>query len=252
MRKTLIIALGAAIALVTAAVAMAAVFTASGVSSTTATLSATQPSDVSTRTCTGADGKAFSVSNGRYAGTATFNTPAAASALSGALTLHLRTTVDTGAKLGYVEGTFRIKNSVSGVFSGTLNDTTLTGFLNGGSRGNHARVLGTLTGTFSAAAGLSNGSLGAGTPAASAVLAGPVCKGRLSPKPKRIEVHGTLTIGTGSPVVVTVTGKGPTTTPCTVDATSPSLANFSNGMKVEMMCASTDSTTWFLRALKKT
>ena len=64
MRK-IIVAIVAAAALVTAAVAMAAVYTASGVSATTAGFS-TDKVKVRSASCTGGDGRAFTITQGHY------------------------------------------------------------------------------------------------------------------------------------------------------------------------------------------
>ena len=176
MRRTLIIALGTAVALATAAVAVAAVFTAAGVSSTSATFAAAKVNS-ETRTCTGvADGKSFQITNGRYTGTADFTNPA--TDLDGALTIHARTTYSTTDRLGYVDGSFRIKDGdsrVNGKFWGTLSGDKLVGFLAGESRGNHAKVLGNMSATFVPGTGFTDGKLGAGSSAVvTAVIAGPV------------------------------------------------------------------------------
>jgi hypothetical protein len=264
MRKTVLIALGAAIALVSTAVAVAAVYTASGVGTTAATLATTQATNVSTRSCTGGDGKAFTVTQGRYTGTANFTNPA--TEFDGPLTISARTVVEGGSKLGYVEGSFRVRDDdtrLSGWFWGTLDSSgKLAGFLSAGSRGNHARVLGTLSGTFAPATGfVGDGLLGsAPSSAALAVVAGPVCKGerpkppKPSPRPKRFEVKGTLAINGNPATSVTVTAKGPVTATCTLDGSSPSLTGFASGDRVEMKCegvVTNNTTTWMLRGLKK-
>ena len=272
MRKTLIIAAGAAVALVAAAVAMAAVFTATGVSATTATLTTDKFSDVTTRTCTGADNKSFAITHGHYTGMADFTTPA--TELDGPLTIHARTTVDTsavpGTKLGYVEGSFRIKDDdtrVSGRFWGTLDASgKLAGFLTGSSHGSHAKVLGTLSGTFAPATGfVGSASLGANSSSAAlAVVAGPVCKGpkpapKPAPKPKParpVEVKGDVTgLDTVLPdLSITVTPKKGDPKTCAIDGSSPSTALFPVGTKdVEMKCmwVGTPTAVLTLRELHK-
>ena len=76
MRKTLIVAIAAAVALATAAIAMAAVYTASG-SAPRPPRSSTDKVSLRSASCTGGDGKAFTITQGRYTGTATFAAPAA-------------------------------------------------------------------------------------------------------------------------------------------------------------------------------
>src|SRR6188472_1390759 len=183
MRKTLVIAVAAAVALITAAIAMAAVFTASGVSATTAAF-ATDKVKLRSASCTGADGKAFTVTHGRYTGTATFAAPAAE--LSGALTIEARTTYSTTDGLGYVTGSFRVRdgendrNRLGGRFTATLKGSQLVGFLDASSRGHHARVLGNLSATFVPTTGFTAGAVGlTSSTAVLAVVGGPIC-----PKPK--------------------------------------------------------------------
>jgi hypothetical protein len=263
MRKALIIALGAAIALVTAAVAMAAVFTASGVTKTTAGFTADKVANVRARTCTGADNKAFTITSGRYTGTADFTTPAVE--LDGPLTIDARTTYSTSDNLGYVEGSFRVRDDdtrLSGRFSGTLDGTKLVGFLAAGSRGNHARVLGNLSATFVPATGFTGGALGSTSSASPlAVVAGPVCKGKPkperpkpAPKPKSFSIHGTVAAVDTTAGSITVTARGPITATCHTDGNSPSLTGFVVNDKVEMKCegiVANNVTTWTLRALRK-
>ena len=148
MRKSLIVAIAAAVALVTSAVALAVVYTASGVGAATATFS-TDKVALRTASCTGTDGKAFTITRGRYTGVATFVAPAGE--LSGPLTIDAHTTYSTTDGLGYVEGSFRVHdgrhdpNRLGGRFTGTLQGTQLVGFLTASARGHHARVLGNLS-----------------------------------------------------------------------------------------------------------
>jgi hypothetical protein len=265
MRKPVLIAAGAAAALATAAVAVAATFTAGGITNTAATLNTTTATDVKTRTCTGGDGKAFTITDARYTGTADFTNPGLpGNEFDGPLAVHARTTVDSATHLGVVDGSFKVNdgdNRLSGRFTGVVDaNGNLSGFLTGKSHGNHATVVGTLGGTFSTATGLT-GKLGTTTLNPNAVLVGPVCKGRPeppkppkpAPKPQRFHIEGTLAINGNPPTSVTVTGKGPTTAMCTIDLNSPPLTGFAAGDKVEMACEGTNATppAWFLRELKK-
>lgn len=232
MRRILIIGLGTAVALATAAVAIA-VTTAAGVSTTTAMFTAAK-TEANTRSCT-ADGKTFEITNGHYTGTAAFAAPNAA--LGGALTIHARTTYDTVAKLGYVQGSFRIKDGdsrVNGKFWGTLNNGSLVGFLTGKARGNHAVVFGNISATFVPATGFASGQLGSGsTGDRIAVIAGP-CKGDKPDKPASpVTVKGVLTLAA---TAATVTPKEGAATTCTFTAGSSLVSGFSNGNKVEMKC----------------
>jgi hypothetical protein len=256
MRKTVTIAVAAAVALATAAVAMAAVFTASGVSPTTATFSTDKVAKLKARTCTGADAKAFTLTDGHYTGVADFTNPA--TDLDGTLTIHAKTTYSTTDGFGWVEGSFRIHDhptNLSGKFSGTLKGTDLVGFLTATSRGHHARVLGNLSATFNPATGFTGGALGStSSTGVLAVIAGPVCKPpKPAPKPKParpVSVHGVVSVVGDSSVgsTITVMSKGPSTATCTRDATSPATTGFAVGAKVEMKCELVGS-TWTLRQL---
>ena len=258
MRKTLIVAIAAAVALVTAAVAMAAVYTASGVSATTATFSTDKVARLSTRSCTGADAKAFTLTNGHYTGVADFANPA--TDLDGPLTIHAKTTYSTTDGLGYVEGSFRVKDNptrLAGKFSGTLKGTAFVGYLTASSRGHHARVLGNLSATFNPATGFTGGAIGStSSTAVLAVIAGPTCpKPKPAPKPKPVRpvnVHGTVSaVGNGTAgSTITVSFRGPSTATCTLDATSPTTTGFAVGTKVGMRCELVGA-TWTLRALHK-
>ena len=240
MPKPVLIAAGAAAALATAAVAVAATFTASGITNTTATLNTTTATDVKTRTCTGGDGKAFTITDARYAGTADFTNPGLpGNEFDGPLTVHARTTVDSATHLGVVDGSFKVNdgdNRLSGRFTGVVDaNGNLSGFLTG--------KLGTVNLT------------------PNAVLVGPVCKGKPKPEPpkpapnsKRFHIEGTLAINGNPPTSLTVTAKGPTTATCNLDGSSPALTGFAAGDRVEMACegvVNNNVTTWYLRELKK-
>ena len=253
MRKRLVIALGGTVALVAAATAVAAVFTASGISTTTATLTTASAQGIKSRTCTGGDGKSFTVTDARFTGTADFNNPAAD--FDGPLTMYVRSTVENGSHLGVVQGSFKVRDDdtrLSGTVVGTLDASgKFSGFLTGTARGNHASVVGTLSGTFAPSTGFASpGALlgAAPTSAAFAVVAGPVCK---KIRGQNFEAHGTISaLNPGPPATITVTGKGPSTATCTLDASSPSTSGFAVGDKVEMKCENV-SNTWTLRKLEK-
>ncbi len=191
MRKTIMLAVVGAVALVTAAIAVAAVYTASGVSATTATFSTDKVSPV--RSCL--------VHRRRRQGVhdhAAATTPARPRSrrrpaeLSGPLTIDARTTYSTTDGLGYVEGSFRVQDSrhdpnrLGGRFTATLKGSQLVGFLTASARGHHARVLGNLSATFVPATGFTAGAVGStSSTAVLAVVAGPTCpKAKPAPKPK--------------------------------------------------------------------
>ena len=259
MRRTLTIALGTTAALATAAVAFAVVPAVSGASEATATFPTTTIEKSKTRSCTAGD-KTWEITDGHYTGTVISTTNGV---LAGALKIHARTTYNTTDKLGYVSGSFRIKDDdsrVKGTFSGTIKNDVLVGYLTGSSHGNHARVLGNLSAEFAGGTtSFVNGKIGAGSSTAVlAVVADPVCKGskdekgEKSEKARQIEVKGEITALGSNPATITVTGKnGPKT--CNVDAKYAIPAGFPlNTKDVEMKCEAVgDSAQWTLRKLEK-
>jgi hypothetical protein len=264
MRRLMIIAATSVLALAVAAVAIA-VTTAAGVSTTTATFDAAK-GNIQSRTCTGQDNKTYEVTRGRYTGTVDFSNPS--SDLDGPLSINARTVYSTSDNLGYVDGTFRVKDGdsrVSGRFSGTLDSShNLVGFLDGWSWGTHARVLGNLSAELGTGSFV-NGKIGAGSSTATAaVIAGPVCKGpkvdnHSAKKPDQktdkktdhaarpLSIKGEVTAVDTS--AISVKWAGPATVTCKTDSTSPTTTGFSVGTKVEMKCEKV-GTDWFLRELK--
>jgi hypothetical protein len=276
MRRTLMIAVGAAVALATAAVAIA-VTTAAGVTTTTATFDAAKVNS-KTRSCTGADTKAYEITNGRYVGSVNFTNPS--TDLDGPLTIRARTVFSTTDTRGYVAGSFGVKDEdsrASGRIWGTLSGDKFVGFLQGWSWGHHALVLGNVSATFVPATGFTDGAVGStSSHDVLAVIAGPVCKGpkpepasgakhddkadhksghKTGHKPDRpsrpVRVKGEVTaVGDGSDgSTITVKWAGPATVTCKRDATSPATAGFAIGTKVEMKCEKVGD-DWVLRELK--
>ena len=257
MRRTVTTALGTAAALATAAVAFAVVPAIVGISPATATFSAATIEKSTTRSCT-ADTKSWEITRGHYTGTVVSDNPV----LAGSLRIHAKTTYNTTDKLGYVGGSFRIKDGdsrVKGTFAGTIKEGKLVGYLTGKSHGNHAKVLGNLSADFAGGTtNFANGQIGSGSSTAVlAVVAGPVCK---APKDEKgddgkkthLEVKGEITGPGVPPAEITVTGKkGPVT--CKVDASYAIPAGFPVGTKnVEMKCeAIGDPAVWTLRKLEK-
>ena len=259
MRKPLILAVTGAVALVTAAIAVAAVYTASGVTATTASFSTDKVSPLRSASCTGTDGKAFTVTQGKYTGTATFTAPAGE--LSGPLTINARTVYSTTDGLGYVEGSFRVQddrrdpNRLAGRFSATLKGNQLVGFLTASARGRHAQVLGNLSATFVPTTGFTAGAIGStSSTAVLAVVAGPTCpkeRPKPAPKPHARTVEGKVAaIGDGNVgSTITVAGRGPSSATCTRDASSPATTGIAVGTKVAIKCELV-GTTWTLRGIR--
>lgn len=240
MRRTLIIALGTAVTLVTAAVAVATLPAVVGVSEATATFSTTAIEKSKVRTCT-AETKTWEMTDGRYTGTVTSTNVV----LGGALVIHAHTTYNTTDGLGFVNGEFRIKDDdsrVNGKFSGTIKNGQLVGYLTGRSHGHHAIVLGNLSAAFAGGtSNFANGKIGAGgSTAVLAVVAGRPCKpARESrPEPKRVHAEGIATLAGGPPPTsITVTPKhGRVTPPCAIPVAFVLPVGVVTGAKVETKC----------------
>jgi hypothetical protein len=262
MRRTLTVALGIAAALVTATVAFALVPAVVGANEATATFSTATIDKSKVRSCT-ADAKTWESTDGHYSGTVVSSNVV----LAGSLKIHAHTTYSTTDKLGYVDGSFTIKDDdsrVKGKFSGTIKDGKLVGYLTGKSRGSHAKVLGNLSADFAGGAtNFSNGQIGAGSSTAVlAVVAGPVCKapkaehGKKAERSKQekrarhVEAKGEIAALSGDSI--TVTGrKGPVT--CKVDGSYAVPAGAVLGTKnVEIKCEAVgDPAVWTLRKLEK-
>lgn len=264
MRRTLTIALGTAAALATAAVAVAVVPAVVGISTAKAEFSTAAIEKSKTSSCI-ADGDTWQMTHGHYTGTVSSDNVI----LAGPLKIHAKTTYNTTDKLGFVKGSFAVKDvdsNVRGTFVGTISDGKLVGYLTAKSRGNHASVLGNLSADF--AGGATNfvgGQLGSdSSKAVLAVVTGPACKAPKSDKPKdakdekdekgkrkHVEVEGEVTArADGPPATITVTGKKGSIT-CNVGSYIVP-ADVTVGTKVEMKCEGAgEPVVWTVSKLKK-
>jgi hypothetical protein len=172
----------ARVAAVLATLAGTAVALASpGVGRTTKTVSATFAATtlkhLAATSCTGADG-VYAVTRARYEGTATSADPR----LTGTLRIQVRSVVNTTTNLGFLRGAFRVTDpaggSADGSVVGVLSGGTLQGFVIGDLRGAHqgaARLLGSVTASFTAAGGFTGGSLGTGSATDTAIARNGSC-----------------------------------------------------------------------------
>ena len=152
------------------------------VTAATATLSATTPSNVETRTYT-CDGQTFEVTTGRWTGTATSTT----ADLSGAAALHLKSVYNTTKKLGWVEGKLSIAAAdgrTHAHVTGVNTDGKLDAWVRGHAGRHDGALLGSLSGSFSKTGGLTDGAIGTGTSTnAALIVKGLRCKSEKTPKP---------------------------------------------------------------------
>jgi hypothetical protein len=250
MRRPIIIAAATAAALATAGLALATL-TASGVSATTATFSAAKERS-DTRTCTG-DGDTYEITNGRYVGTVDFADPN--SDLDGPVRIHVRSVLNKTDGVGYVEGSFRIRDDDRrghGNFVGTLDGSgNVDGFVQGRVNRRYAVLLGGMSAKFNADGGFTEGKLGNGTTSLPAVLVGRPCK---DSKPAgiavRLVVKGKVSKLDAASITVDPRDATPAQS-CEIKAgTSPSLEGVAVGSEVEMGCGLVDGKMTLLK-LKK-
>ncbi|MFN8222677.1 MAG: hypothetical protein U0R50_05435 [Gaiellales bacterium] len=242
-RTTLAIAAVSLGALVVAGWA-AATFRASGVTPATATFSATGDGPRSS-TCTG-NGNTYRITNGRYNGKIDFASPN--DDLDGDLTLTFRSVYNATGKVGWVEGIWRTKNDrrQGGIFRGVLGESggqvTMSGFLHGTVGKRYARLLSGVAATLrtdSVGTVTSvDGTLGQGTLALPAVVAGQPCSNDGKPNepiPVKLYVKGQITALSADSITVNAGNAGAQT--CAVVAgVSPSLSGFLISQSVEMSC----------------
>jgi hypothetical protein len=180
MRKFVLIA-AALTALGVTSVAVATLRSAD-VTAASATLTATTPSNVQTRTYT-CDGQTFEITTGRWFGTAT----SATADLNGAAVLNLKSVYNATKKLGWIDGRLSIAASdgrTHAHVSGVNTDGKLDAWLRGHAGRNDGALFGSLSGSFSKTGGLTGGAIGSGTGAnAALIVKGLRCKQEQTPRP---------------------------------------------------------------------
>jgi len=230
MRKT-IYAVVALIALAATSVAVAhGIEGAKSQRAVAATFSATG-SNVSTRTCTTADSKTVTITDGKYTGTASGDPD-----LTGAITLRARSIITSPDDVGTVSGTLRIdvasgKDS-QGAFSAVYDHGAIAGLAVGKAHQPNARLIANLSAGFSAASGFTSGKLGGGTAGGSAVeVSAGSCRAN-RPVNEKSEAHGT--ISALSATSITVAGL---TCAIPSDKTADVNARFHQGDVAEIHCS---------------
>jgi hypothetical protein len=226
MRK-LTRAAGLVVALVVAGVAVAhGIEGAKTATAVSGTFSASA-GNVSSKTCTTADGKTVVVTNGTYTGTA-----AGGSGLAGAITLRARSVVNTTDSVGVVTGSYAIKDGAKGAFSTVYDHGSVAGLATGRVHGPSRALVANVSATFSPTSGFTNGKLGGGTSGGSAVeVTSNGCK-KVAPTHQRVQARGTISsLGATSITVAGVTCAIPS------DASSRVNGKFKTGDTVEIECA---------------
>lgn len=232
MKKALVV-LAALAALVASSVAVAHL-KSGNLSAVSATLSAPTTAHLTTRTLTCA-GQTIEVSHGRYTGTSTSTTPD----LAGPVDLRVHSVYNTTTKLGWVDGTLRIRasdNRSTARFSAVNSDGKLDGWLRGRAGHRDGILFGSISGTFSKSGGLTDGQLGTGTGANTAVLARRAdCKASETTRPSvHLLVRGEVDAVSSSSISVKPRDGSPTQT-CSVKD-DDDVARIEKGDRVEMTC----------------
>ena len=245
--KRFVLITSALVALVAAGAAVANL-RATDVSAVSATLTATTPSNVQTRTYT-CEGQTFEVTTGRWSGTSTSTTPD----LNGATTIHVKSFYNATKKLGWVEGRLTISGAddrTHAGFSAVNTDGKLDGWLRGHAGRGDGALFGSLSGTFSKTGGLTGGAIGTGTNTNAALLVkGLRCNSEKTPKPSvHLFVRGQ--IETVSDTSITVKPKdGTAAQTCTVKD-DDDVDRVKAGDQVEMTCSQVAG-AWVLTNVRK-
>ena len=235
MKKS-IFAVAALVALVASSVAVAHL-KSGNVTAVSATLSAPTTSHLTTRTLT-CNGQTIEISEGRYTGTSVSTTPD----LAGPVELRVHSVYNTTTKLGWVDGNLKIRatdDRSNAHFSAINSDGKLDGWLSGGAGHRDGIVFGSLSGSFSKSAGLTDGQLGTGTGANTAVLANRTdCNPSETVHPSvRLTVRGTVESISDLAIAVKPADGGASQS-CTIGERKPEHIDVND--KVEMTCLQRD------------
>ena len=233
MKRTIFVVVALA-ALVASSVAVATLRHTSSLSPVSATLSAPTSVHVSTRTLT-CDTQTIEITDGRYTGTAVSTTPD----LAGPVELRVHSVYNTTTKLGTVNGTLRIgaaDDRSKAAFTAINSDGKLDGWLRGSAGHRDGAIFGSLSGSFSKTGGLTDGQLGTGTGANTAVLAKRAeCKKAESTRPSvHLLVRGEVDAVSATSIAVKPKD-GSATQTCTVKS-ADDVKRIEKGDKVEMTC----------------
>ena len=221
---------------------------AADVTAASATLSATTPSNVQTRTYT-CDGQTFEITTGRWSGVATSTT----ADLNGAVVLHVKSVYNATKKLGWIDGRLTIAaadgRTHAGI-SGVNSDGKLDAWVRGSAGRGDGTLFGSLSGSFSKTGGLTDGAIGTGTGTNAAVIAkGIRCNSQQMPRPSvHLFVRGQ--IETVSATSITVKPKdGSASQTCTVKD-DDDVDRVKAGDQVEMTCSQIGG-AWILTKVHK-
>jgi hypothetical protein len=243
MKRTLVLASIAVVALVAAAIAVGhGIDGIKNVKEVTGTFTATTVSKLETRTCTTSDGKTLVTTNGLYAGAASGDPD-----LTGPAKIRAHSTVNTTDGVGVVSGTLRVDVSsgrdTEARFDAVLKGTQLAGLASGRAHDPSARLIANLSSDFNATTGFANGKLG-GTSGGAAVELGPGTCDR--PKSVTETSHAKGTVTAVSSTSITVAGLT-----CAVPVSLQSIvAPLTVGTHAEINCAFSGGVNTLVKAKK--
>jgi hypothetical protein len=200
------------------------------VASVAGTFTATSTTGSMTQSCTTSAGKTIASTKATYTGTASGSPD-----LAGPAVIAARSTIDTTDGIGVVNGTLKVAGKTDAHFTAVYDHGTIAGTASGHVGTPHTQLLANVSATFSTIAGFTNGKIGGGTAAGSAVELTPgACKKPPPPRPGRERAEATGTITAVSATSITVGG-----VTCAVPAslTTKVTANFPSGVRAEITCA---------------
>ena len=181
------------------------------------------------RSCTTTDGKTITVTDGKYTGTA-----AGDADLAGAITLRVRSVINTTDKVGTVNGAFRVDVSgrdTTGAFSSVYDNGGIAGLATGRAHSPGAGIVGNLSATFDPATGFTGAKIGGGTSGGSAIELGTGSCKPSNARPEHSEARGAISaLSTASVTVAGLTCNLPSTKAADINA------RFKTGDKVEIRC----------------
>jgi hypothetical protein len=200
MRKFMLLIAGLAL-LTTAGVAVArGVDSGKAIKSVAGTFTAATVSNSQTRLCTTTDGKAISTTNATYTGTASGDPD-----LTGAITVQLRSTINTTDGVGVVGGKLKIAatgGDTVAQINAVYDHGNIAGIASGHAQDPHAGLLANLSASLGATGGLSSGKLGGATAGGSAVEIGPARCASTKTITEKSEARGTVSAVSSTSVTV--------------------------------------------------
>jgi hypothetical protein len=226
VRKFTLLAVSLAALAVTAAAVAHGIGNTKSAKLVTGQFAATNVTKNETRTCTSSDGKAISITNAAYTGTATGD-----SDLTGNATVQLHALINTTDGVGAVSGWIKIDTAADrdtkAHFDAVYDHGNIAGLAAGHASTESVGLLANFSAGFTAAGGLTGGKFG-GTSGGSAAEFGPgKC---VRDRPERSVAAGNIT-------AVSATSISVAGTTCTVPASlATQVANLKVGDRAEIKC----------------